>query len=284
MTDAESLGALVKIAQEAGRAILELYAGAIRFEQKEDSSPLTEADLRSDRIVRSRLAEAWPGIPVISEEFLPPHGAPLPDVVFLVDPLDGTKEFIQRTGEFTVNIALVSRGKPVVGVVHVPVLGQTYMAAEGFGAWRSDASGVHAISVTPCRDNDSIRIVGSRSHGGARLQAWLSTLERSHEFTAAGSSLKFCRIAEGAADLYPRLGPTSWWDTAAAQCVVEQAGGRVTTLAGESLTYKQSGSGWLNPEFVAWGDAESFAVCRSLSRTPTGLLECHGPHAPIPAQ
>src|SRR5207237_1003827 len=125
---------------------------------------------------------------------------------------------------------------------------QTYSAAVGLGAWRHDAAGPCPIQVTPAGSGQSLRIVGSRSHGGERLLAWLSTLDRAHAFTPAGSSLKFCRIAEGAADLYPRLGRTCWWDTAAAQCVLEQAGGQVTDLAGRPLTYVSS-PGWTNPEF-----------------------------------
>ena len=174
---------------------------------------------------------------------------------FLVDPLDGTKEFLKRNGEFTVNIAWIAGGEPVMGVVYAPALGELFYAAKGLGAWKRDASGTRSISCRKFDGSGPLRIIGSRSHGGDALATWMAGLRCEHDFVAAGSSLKFCRIAEGQADIYPRFGPTSQWDTAAAHCVLVQAGGNVANLAGEPLLYGLD-LPQLNPEFVAVGDAK----------------------------
>ncbi|MEN9781368.1 MAG: 3(2),5-bisphosphate nucleotidase CysQ, partial [Pseudomonadota bacterium] len=178
---------------------------------------------------------------------------------FLVDPLDGTKEFLKRNGEFTVNIALIEHGAPVAGVVLAPALGELFYAAQGLGAFKAqaDGSGAQPIRCSAAPDDAPLRVVGSRSHGLGALDAWLAALKRPYVFTAAGSSLKFCRIAEGAADVYPRFGPTSQWDTAAGQCVLEQAGGRVVAAQAQPLRYGLDRL-VINPEFVAWGGLEKF--------------------------
>jgi len=258
---------LCTLAESAGAEIMAVYGTAFQATAKADQSPLTEADLRADAVIRAGLARLSPEWPVISEESLPetlPEGA---GPYFLVDPLDGTKEFVARTGEFTVNIALVVRGVPVAGVVFAPALGLLYYGASGLGAWRRDTAGTQAIHAARYDPTAPLRIVGSRSHGGARLAGWVDALPVAREFAPAGSSLKFCRVAEGAADLYPRLGPTCLWDTAAAQCVLEEAGGRVTDLAGRPLRYEPR-EGWLNPEFVAFSDAACLALCAPLADTP----------------
>ena len=242
------------IARIAGGKILAVYHTAFEVTEKDDRSPLTQADLASHRSICQALAELTPDIPILSEE-----SADL-DVAerrrwlrfWLVDPLDGTKEFIKRNGEFTVNIALVEDHRPVLGVVHVPVTGVSYLAAQDRGAFRQDADETpQEIHVQP-RHEGKLRVVGSRSHATESLQRFVASLGE-HEFVAVGSSLKFCLIAEGGADLYPRLGPTSEWDTAAAQCVVEVAGGRVIDLQGAPLSYNARDT-LLNPHFLVCAD------------------------------
>ncbi len=242
------------LAREAGRAILEVYATAFAVAEKADHSPLTEADLRSERLILAGLRRLAPEIPVLSEETeqVAPAARRRWDRLWIVDPLDGTKEFIRRNGEFTVNIALVHDHRPVLGVVHAPVLERDYYACEGIGAFRSDARAAgRPIRVAP-RGTGPARVVGSRSHRGNSLDGFLSRVGR-HEFVEVGSSLKFCLVAEGQADVYPRLGPTSEWDTAAGQCVLEQAGGQVLRLDGEPLSYNAREE-LLNPHFVGFAD------------------------------
>ncbi len=242
------------VADRAGRAILQIYDEGFGVALKADHSPLTEADLASHRIIRDALAELTPAIPLLSEE-----SAEVDYAIrarwreyWLVDPLDGTKEFVNRNGEFTVNIALIRDHEPVMGVVHVPVQGVTYIGVAGQGAHRRDREGrEEAIRVRlPC--NEPVRVVGSRSHANPRLQSYLQALGP-FELITMGSSLKFCLIAEGKADLYPRLGPTSEWDTAAAHAVVLAAGGHIVALDGRPLQYNRKES-YLNPEFVAYAD------------------------------
>ncbi len=245
----EHIDTLCQIAEAAGREILAVYEQGGPTWEKDDASPLTEADLRADRAIRAGLEQHFPGTYILSEESR--SAADLAgDSFFLVDPLDGTKEFIKRNGEFTVNIALIAQGRPVAGVVLAPALAELYFGAQGLGAWKRDAAGLRPIRTTPTAPEQPLRVIGSRSHGGEQLSAWLAGLARAHTFVAAGSSLKFCRIAEGQADIYPRFGPTSQWDTAAAQCVLEMAGGSVTDLAGQPLGYGLDRP-ILNPEFIA---------------------------------
>lgn len=240
------------LAIAAGNAVLEVYATDFNVQAKDDNSPLTQADLASQRTIAARLQELTPDIPIISEE----SGLPAFDIrrrwdcYWLIDPLDGTKEFVSRNGEFTVNIALIRDHAPVFGVVHVPVSGVTYIGCLGVGAERRDKEGTRPIRVAAASESP-VRVVGSRSHRGASLDAFLENLV-DFEMHPMGSSLKFCRVAEGAADVYPRLGPTSEWDTAAAQAVVEQAGGRVLQLDGKPLSYN-SKSDILNPHFIVTG-------------------------------
>ena len=244
---------VVSLAAQAGKAILEVYATDFDVQAKDDQSPLTQADLASHHMIMQGLAKLTPDIPVISEE------AGLPDFdergqwnpYWLIDPLDGTKEFVKRNGEFTVNIALIEDHQAVFGVVHVPVRNSTYSGCRGVGAeLRTNGEepkpiGVARESATP------VRVVGSRSHRGASLDQFLQNLG-DFEMHPTGSSLKFCLIAEGAADVYPRLGLTSEWDTAAAQAVVEQAGGVVLELDGNPLSYNNK-SDILNPYFLVAG-------------------------------
>ena len=254
--DQALLESVEAIAREAGEAIMTVYAREFSVEEKEDKSPLTEADKAANEIIVKGLNALPHGIPVLSEEDEAGFtGVDGDGRYWLVDPLDGTKEFIKRNGEFTVNIALIEQGKPVLGVVIAPPLGTAYIAAQGLGAVKVDDNGQrHTIQVagkpTP---GAAWRVVGSRSHPSPDLAAWLEQLG-AHEMVPMGSSLKLCVIAEGKADVYPRLGPTCLWDTGAAQAVVEQAGGRVETLSGERLSYATPDTK-LNPHFVVWGDA-----------------------------
>ena len=242
------------LAREAGRAILEVYASSFSVQEKEDRSPLTEADLRSERLILAGLRRIAPEVPVLSEETgqVPWATRRNWSRLWVVDPLDGTKEFVQRNGEFTVNIALVDEHRPVLGIVHAPALERSYYACEGVGAFRSDAQAAGVPIRVARRGEGPARVVGSRSHRGSSLDGFLVRVG-AHEFVEVGSSLKLCLVAEGLADVYPRMGPTREWDTAAGQCVLEQAGGQVLKLDGEPLAYNREDT--LNPNFVGFADA-----------------------------
>lgn len=261
------LRTLCQIAEAAGREIMTVYRDGGETWHKDNQSPLTEADLRADRVIRAGLEQHFPGVFILSEESVsadPHDAARTTDSFFLVDPLDGTKEFLKRNGEFTVNIAFVEDGQPVAGVVLAPALDECFYAARGVGAWKRDSTGTRPIRTAKALPGDTLRVMGSRSHGADKLNAWLATLKTEHTFVAAGSSLKFCRIAEGQADIYPRFGPTSQWDTAAAQAVLEVAGGAVTDLQGTPLRYGLDRP-VLNPEFVALANTELWALLGDLN-------------------
>ncbi len=255
----ELAAACVSLAQAAGREILEVYSSpAIAKQDKADASPLTEADVRAHRVIVEGLNRLEPKLPVLSEE-----SSAVPWVeragwqrYWLVDPLDGTKEFLSRNGEFTVNIALIEASRPVLGVVHVPVTNVTYWgmptAPHGPEASRIDANGVISRITVAVATARTTRVLGSRSHLGNSLDGFLRRLG-DYQLVQAGSALKFCVLAEGGADVYPRLGPTSAWDTAAGQAVVEGAGGVVVTLDGAPLAYNTRES-LLNPHFIAYAD------------------------------
>ena len=247
---------LIAVSQRAGDAILEVYGQNFSVTHKADDSPLTQADLASHVIIRDTLAKLTPDVPLLSEESA--------DIDFqtrsgwrqywLVDPLDGTREFVNRNGEFTVNIALIRNHQPVCGIVHVPVSGVTYTGIANDGA-RRYAVGQEPVAIKvrqPCPS--PIVVVGSRSHANPRLEQHLASLG-DYELVSMGSSLKFCLLAEGKADFYPRLGPTSEWDTAAAHAVVTAAGGRIIKLNGEPLEYNRKES-LLNPEFLVIADPD----------------------------
>lgn len=245
------------LAAEASERILEIYATAFDVTAKDDSSPLTAADLASHRTIVAGLHTLTPEIPVLSEE-----SAVLPFAerqswrrYWLIDPLDGTKEFVKRNGEFTVNIALIDNHEPVLGVVRVPVTGLCYFATRGYGAFREEpGQALRPMTVKPLQPGEPVRVVGSKSHGGSGLQKFVAALGP-HQLVTIGSSLKLCQVAEGAADVYPRLGLTSEWDTAAAQAIVEVAGGQVVSSeTGLPLRYNTRDS-LLNPYFIVYGDA-----------------------------
>jgi 3'(2'), 5'-bisphosphate nucleotidase len=245
---------VVALAREAGAAILEVYAGDFDVTRKGDDSPLTVADLRAHRLITAGLERLTPEIPVISEE------APAPPLaerrhwpwLWLVDPLDGTREFVERSGEFTVNIALIHREVPVLGVLHLPLADVDYYAAAGSGAFRQGRDGVAARIAARPRIEGTPRIVASRSHRGSRLDGFFAQVG-AHDFRPLGSAAKFGLIADGSADLYPRVGPTSEWDTAAGQAIAETAGARVVDRDGAPLRYNARET-LINPDFVCYAD------------------------------
>ncbi|MGL6233382.1 3'(2'),5'-bisphosphate nucleotidase CysQ [Aeromonas rivipollensis] len=245
-----AISELEPIARAAGDAILAIYRQPFAVEYKQDESPLTAADQGAHEVIVQALARLAPDIPVLSEE----SDAETMQArlgwsrYWLVDPLDGTKEFVSRNGEFTVNIALIDHGSPVWGLVYAPVLDKIWYGGKGMGAWRV-ADGKHeAIQTRPHEAGQAWRVVGSRNHLSQATLDYLAPLGEV-ELVSMGSSLKFCIIAEGGAELYPRLAPTCEWDTAAAQAVLEGAGGSVTQLDGTALAYNKPNI--LNPWFVA---------------------------------
>ena len=252
--DRALLDAVADIAQRAGRTILEIYGTNFDVDAKADDSPITEADRRANDVIKAGLDALPLKLPLLSEES---RQAPWEerrhwDSLWLVDPLDGTKEFVSRNGQFTVNIALIEGHRPRLGVVHVPVTGVTYSGLVGQGAWKQSGEGPpEPIRVRRLGDGP-VRVVASRSHRGPDLDGYLERLGP-HETVSMGSSLKFCVVAEGQADVYPRLGPTSEWDTGAAQAVLEAAGGQVTDTDGQRLRYNK-GPNVLNGWFIAFAD------------------------------
>ena len=238
------------IAEEAGKAILAVY-GSASATAKADGSPVTEADLAAHKVILAGLARDCPHIPVVSEEDAA-HRSPDPAETFiLVDPLDGTREFLSRNGEFTVNIALIEGGCPVVGVVLAPALGRLWAGAVGEGAW-TKAVGEAEWQRIGCRhpEGDGVVAVASRSHRDEATEAFLAD-QPVAGLRSVGSSLKFCLVAAGEADVYPRFGPTMEWDTAAGQAVLDAAGGQV--LAPDGTPFRYGKAGWRNGPFIGWG-------------------------------
>lgn len=250
-TASRLLEALVPIVRAAGAVVMDLYRTDFAVRGKDDASPVTEADERAEALIVPALETLLPGVPVVAEEAVAAGRLPaLGRRFWLVDPLDGTKEFIGRNGEFTVNIALVEDGEPVLGTVFAPAIERLFLGASGVGAFVEEDGHRRPIrcrAVAPA----GLTVVASRSHGdAAALDAFLGG-RRVAALTNAGSSLKLCLVAAGEADLYPRLGRTMEWDIAAGHAVLAAAGGRVLTLAGEPLRYGKPGLD--NPHFVASG-------------------------------
>jgi 3'(2'), 5'-bisphosphate nucleotidase len=270
------LNDIVDIAKQAGQAILEVYQGHdFEVRHKADQSPVTKADLAAHYIIVNFLQQKYPLIPCLSEE-----GGTIPfaerihwDECFIIDPLDGTKEFIERNGEFTVNIALQKAGKSILGVVHIPVENITYYAAEGLGAFKQVQSesrkGISVRNVQSRNGKDHIKVVATRRHGLEKVKELCQSFA-SYDLVSRGSSLKMCLIAEGKADFYPRLAPTAEWDTAAAQAIVEQAGGKIVKLDFSELKYNQK-EDLLNPHFLVLGDS-GFDWGKALSTVKRDLL------------
>jgi len=263
MNDNDLLALADQIAQSAGQEILAVYnkTGNIDVTVKDDNSPLTEADQRANKVIVAGLSEAVPDIPVLSEEseqldYSERSGW---DRYWLVDPLDGTKEFIKRNGEFTVNIALIDKGRPLLGVVHVPVTGVTYRGLSGAGASKTEngtSAAIHCRRITP--GQKALKVVASRSHRAPELDGLLDSIRGQFsdlELVSMGSSLKICLVASGDADLYPRLGPTCEWDTAAAHAVLLAAGGSLVDPDFNELRYNSKAE-LLNPHFTAMADGD----------------------------
>ncbi len=253
----ELIEPVMMIAEQAADKIMAVYAGNFQVESKADKSPLTKADLASHKHILDALAKLTPAIPVLSEE-----SAGVPYCVrrtwrqyWLVDPLDGTREFVKRNGEFTINIALIRDNSPVLGVIYIPVQQSCYYASKGGGAFRREKQSKPVRISTKSTKDGAFIVAGSRSHGNQKQTAFFHNLGDNTEVLAVGSALKFCLVAQGAADIYPRFGPTSEWDTAAGQCIVEEAGGAVTDMAFSRLTYNTKDS-LLNPAFLAIADPQ----------------------------
>jgi 3'(2'), 5'-bisphosphate nucleotidase len=244
---------LMPIVERAGAAIMRIYDAGFTVQHKDDNSPLTSADLESQRVIVEGLKCLTPDIPILSEESA---AAPWDkrqnwNELWVVDPLDGTREFVKRNGEFTINIALIVGHEPLLGVVAAPAQGIVFWGIAGVGAFRRQHDG-EAGRIQTTRAQQPLRVVGSRSHPSAQTAAYLARLGP-HRISGVGSSLKFCLLAEGKADLYPRFGATSEWDTAAGQAVLEAAGGHVTRMDGHRMRYNCRES-VINGDFVAFSD------------------------------
>ena len=247
------------IAIKAGEEILKYYTKDIHVTHKDDSSPLTKADLASNKIIMNALQQLDRTIPILSEESLVEWKERKNWTKYwLVDPLDGTKEFIKQNGEFTVNIALIENNKPILGVIFTPVKFDLYFAQKNYGSYKINSSSKlinlkEAEKIFVANQSSIKRIIGSRSHSNQTFDSWVNQNFPNSEIVQAGSSLKFCLIAEGAADIYPRFGPTSEWDIAAGHIIVNEAGGRVNTFENIEINYNKK-EDLLNPQFYAIGN------------------------------
>lgn len=239
------LDSIHQIALDAGQVILQHYHGNVEVAEKADKSPVTAADIAANAVIVEGLEKLTPDVPVLSEESVHAHWQERQSwkTFWLVDPLDGTKEFLKGNGEFTVNIALIKDGKPVLAVVYAPALEKSWLG-DGLSAWVETEEGRKSIKA---RSETIPTVVGSRSHPSPEMADYLNDLKE-YKIVSVGSSLKFCLVAEGVAQIYPRLGPTMMWDTAAGQCIAESAGAKVTQLDGQPLQYHREEL--LNPYFV----------------------------------
>lgn len=252
LKDRETLLAnVVELARKAGAVIMEIYATDFSVRGKDDASPVTEADERAEQVIIAALQVLTPGVVIVAEEAVAAgQQVAAAERFWLVDPLDGTKEFISRNGEFTVNIALIEQGIPTLGVVYAPALDRMFSGCSGIGAFVEEGSNRRAISVRS-EPADGLTVVASRSHGDADALVSFLGGRNISELRNAGSSLKICLVAAGEADLYPRLGRTMEWDIAAGHAVVRAAGGRLETLDGQEMRYGKAG--FENPHFVVKG-------------------------------
>ncbi|NOU51172.1 3'(2'),5'-bisphosphate nucleotidase CysQ [Pseudoalteromonas sp. JBTF-M23] len=250
MNQTDLLEEILLLARKAGDAIMSIYAKDFNIEYKADESPVTDADFAAHKVIVKGLQKLTPQLPILSEESADIDWPTRQtwQQYWLVDPIDGTKEFIKKNGEFTVNIALIKNGKPILGVVHAPALNESYLAAEAIGAFKECGEARIELKVTEKPNKGTIHVVGSRSHPSADLASYLEQFENV-EMVPKGSSLKLCLVAEGQADIYPRLGPTCEWDTGAGHAVAAIAGATVTQIDGSPLLYNQKES-YLNPYFV----------------------------------
>jgi len=266
LVDADRAAALMEpltdLVVRAGAAILAVNRGSMKVDGKADGSPVTEADLAADRIIGEGLARLLADVPALSEERLHLAKPPYRGSFFLIDPLDGTKEFVAGRQEFTVNLALVTQGTPLLGIVGAPALGLVWRGLVGRGAERVTVNESGARVAQPIRTRRLPKpgnpwiVAVSRSHGDARTEAFIAARPGAVRQTL-GSAVKFARVAEGGADIYPRLSPTCEWDVAAGHAVLTAAGGRITDSAGHALRFGEGREGFIVPEFIAWGDAEA---------------------------
>jgi 3'(2'), 5'-bisphosphate nucleotidase len=250
---------LTDLVIRAGAAILAVNRLAMKIDGKLDGSPVTEADLAADRIIGEGLARLMPEVPALSEERVDLARPPFAGSFFLIDPLDGTKEFVAGRNEFTVNVALVTNGTPLLGIIGAPALGLVWRGLVGHGAERLTTHDVsiaaaEAIHTRPLPKRGAPWIAAvSRSHGDSRTEAFIAARPGAIR-EKLGSAVKFGRVAEGGADIYPRLAPTSEWDVAAGHAVVTAAGGKITDAQGAALRFGAGREGFIVPEFIAWGD------------------------------
>ncbi|MEQ1719200.1 MAG: 3'(2'),5'-bisphosphate nucleotidase CysQ [Hyphomicrobium sp.] len=272
--------ALFPAAMRAGAEMMRVFNGERIVDSKADGSPVTAADLIAEEIVLEALSKIAPGVPVVAEESASAGIMPkTEDVFFLVDPLDGTREFAAGRPEFTLNIALIENRRPVFGLIYAPALSQLLWTTSGTDAFQAvaapgTATAFNALArqrlATRARPAGGLTIVASRSHGSEALEAWLHNVEVA-ERTNTGSSLKFCLVAEGKADLYPRFGPTKEWDTAAGHAIAEAAGAIVTGTDGGPFVYGKVGDDYLNPGFIVWGRPETAAAHAETARRMEAL-------------
>lgn len=249
--ESDQIAEIINLAKMAGQSIMDIYSKDFTVEYKDDKSPLTEADKKANNIICKGLSRLYPDIPIVSEENkeVPYEIRKDYDYFWLIDPLDGTKEFINKNGEFTVNIALIQNGEPVLGVVYAPAIGALYHAKKGVGAFKiSDGA---AIKLPTARSDDRFVVVASKSHNSPETGEYIDTIKtnKTKEFISMGSSLKLCLVASGEADVYPRLAPTMEWDTAAADAIVRECG-KKTIQFGKDETLKYNKENMSNPWFV----------------------------------
>ena len=254
--DKIDLPGLCQIAQLAGDEIMRVYNTQYDVSLKADFSPLTQADLLADHLIQKHLSILFPKYTIISEESDYMNSSQS-EVFFLVDPLDGTKEFINKNGEFTVNIALVYKTEVVASVVFAPAFNELYFASKTAGAWKKNSTETIQLKIDSSKIPTPLKVIGSRSHADDQVTSWLEKMSLDYTHTVLGSSLKFCRIAEGASNIYPRFGPTRMWDTAAGHFILKMAGGVVVDLQGRELSYAGSGS-FMNPWFIALSSKDLF--------------------------
>ena len=251
---------LLNIAIDSGKEIMKIYDKGFTVDTKEDSSPITEADINSNELIVTRLKTLEPNIPILSEESLVSWGIRKKwNKYWLIDPLDGTKEFINRNGEFTINISLIENNNPVFGIIYSPVKSVLYYAYKNYGSFKvytnrnlSSLNNIEKINVVK-KSYSFTRIIGSRSHSNTEFNEWVKSKFTNFELIKIGSSLKFCHLAEGTADIYPRFGPTSEWDIAAGHIILQEAGGKLRSIDNDEILYNTK-ENILNPYFIAYGN------------------------------
>ena len=262
MLSKENLLEIVNISVDAGEVILNYYNENVDVIYKDDESPLTKADLASHKIITDSIKKITPDIPILSEEeFVDWKIRKKWKKYWLIDPLDGTKEFIKKNDEFTVNIALIENNRPILGVIYIPALNELFYSIKNFGSYKiltkkklNTLKEAKRISINKKKSN-KIKIVGSRSHSNPILDKWVNKNFNEFDILQKGSSLKFCLIAEGSADIYPRFGPTSEWDIAAGHIILEEAGGKLKSIDNKEILYNEK-ENILNPEFFAYSNID----------------------------